>query len=64
MYIFLRPAYEDVFFQCNRIHHSKRSGIAVLGSGSGTIKGNNIYQNREAGVCVLYRGDPYVVGNR
>jgi parallel beta-helix repeat protein len=34
--------------QCNRIHHSKRSGIVVLGSGRGQIKSNEIYQNKEA----------------
>ena len=51
-------------FQCNRIHHSKRSGIVVLGSGAGLIRGNDIYQNREAAIHVLYRGNPYITGNR
>ncbi len=46
--------------QYNRIHHSKRSGVVVLGSGRGTIKMNDIYQNREAGIYVLYKGDPYI----
>jgi F-box protein 10 len=46
--------------QCNRIHHSKRSGIVVLGSGRGQIKSNEIYQNKEAGVYILYRGSPIV----
>ncbi len=49
-----------LYLQHNRIHHIKRSGIVVLGSGQGTIKANDIYQNREAGIYILYRGDPYV----
>ena len=47
-------------FQCNRIHHGKRSGVVVLGSGRGQIKHNDIYQNKEAGVYILYRGNPTV----
>ena len=46
--------------QHNRLHHSKRSGVVVLGSGRGTIKANDIYQNREAGIYILFKGDPYV----
>lgn len=46
--------------QFNQIHHGKRSGIAVLGSGRGQIKKNDIYCNAEAGVYVLYGGNPTV----
>jgi len=49
-----------IYFQCNRIHHGKRSGIVVLGSGRGQVRHNDIYQNKEAGVYILFRGNPTV----
>lgn len=48
------------YFQSNRIHHGKRSGVVVLGSGRGQIRNNEIYQNKEAGLYILYRGNPTV----
>ena len=46
--------------QFNQIHHGKRSGVVILGSGRGQIKKNDIYRNQEAGVYVLYGGNPTI----
>nr|KAG5697635.1 hypothetical protein BaRGS_011184 [Batillaria attramentaria] len=38
----------DPIIQYNRVHHGKRSGIVVLGSGRGQIRNNDIFSNTEA----------------